>query len=300
MLAHLAGVDLVEAAANYRRPHDYTGDLEQKSDLPIHVMGGECVTRAVPRDAAIRAMNDTGAMSQRSKMSARKQIILGVAFAAAFALLIGVAIAVAQPDSDSTSAPVAESTAPPSGGGVVWIGDSYISGDGAPAGGGLALLAANELGLTPTISADPRSGYTRPGRRGFTTGELIAEAPATVGTQLVVIASGYNDDLGSPPNTDRLRTEAASAISAAEQKWPRARLVVLGPWTPGGAPTVNQTAANEALGEVAAAAGVTYIDTLAPPLVTPEMIGADKIHPSPSGHQQIAEELVERLNAPTA
>ncbi|ANA85426.1 lipase [Gordonia phage Bowser] len=246
-------------------------------------------------------INDTGAMSQRSKMSARKQIILGVAFAAALALVIGVAYAVGQPDTDSNATPAAESsTAPPSGGGVVWIGDSYISGDGAPAGGGLALLAANELGLTPTISADPRSGYTRPGRRGFTTGELVAEAPERVGTQLVVIASGYNDDLGSPPNTDRLRAEAASAISAAEQKWPRARVVVLGPWTPGAAPTVNQTAANEALGEVAAAAGATYIDTLSPPLVTPAMIGADKVHPSPTGHQQIAADLADRLRAATA
>ncbi len=184
-----------------------------------------------------------------------------------------------------------------SGGGAVFVGDSYIKGDGAPGKQGLAILAASKLGLTPTLSADAQSGYTRAGRRGYTTRQLVDEAPDRLGAQIVVLASGFCDVLGSPPDSTRLRAEARSAVSAAADKWPRARIIVLGPWTPSGDATVNQRAVNDALRDVAVEEDVAFIDTVSTPIVRSEMIGTDRVNPTPAGHRAIASELVRRIKA---
>lgn len=186
----------------------------------------------------------------------------------------------------------------PRGGSAVFIGDNYVKGDGAPNRRGVSQLTAFSLGLTPIVSADAGSGYTQAGRRGFTTEGLVGEAPDLLGAQLVVLASGHNDTLGSPPDTSEFRSAAKSAISAATTKWPRAKVVVVGPWTPGRSTTVNQRAANEALRDVATELRVAFVDTVTNPrLVTEELIGSDKVNPTPSGHEVIARELARRIAA---
>lgn len=240
-------------------------------------------------------------MGQRLRMQSSKKAAIGLIMAGVLVFTVCAAILITTQtarSSDSSEREPSETVGSAlSGGGAVFIGDSYISGDGAPGRRGLAILASNELGLAPTVSSDPQSGYTRAGVRGFTTGELVEEAPERLGAQIVVLASGYSDVLGSPPDSTRLRDAARRAISAAADKWPRARVVVLGPWTPTGDATVNQNAVNGALRDVAAEQDVAFIDTLSPPLVTAEMIGADKVNPSPAGHRAIATELAKRITA---
>lgn len=225
-------------------------------------------------------------MVSRSKSSARQLISLGFVLGTSVLLVIGLAVFVENSAGE--------------GGDVVFVGDSYIAGDGAPRGKGLALLAAAELGLSPTISADSGSGYTRAGRRGFTTGELVATAPERTNAELVILASGYNDNLGSPPNPDRLIAEARSVVATTIARWPRAQVIVLGPWTPRGTPSVNQVAVNNALRRVTDSASATFIDTLTRPLVTASMIGADTVHPTPAGHKAIADDLAGRLRSASA
>ena len=181
---------------------------------------------------------------------------------------------------------------------IVFIGDSYTVGDGAPTDKGYAYLTAEQLGMRPQVNAESSSGYLTAGRNGSTQQNLIDRATVSdPAPEIVILASGYNDRLGVPPNPDLFRAAVQTAFDTTKAKWPASTIVALGPWTPTGSASQNQQVVGAVLGEESATRGFVYIDTLKPPLINGRMIGQDNINPSPEGHQEIASGLAERLRA---
>ncbi|WP_170914033.1 MULTISPECIES: SGNH/GDSL hydrolase family protein [unclassified Rhodococcus (in: high G+C Gram-positive bacteria)] len=179
---------------------------------------------------------------------------------------------------------------------IAFIGDSYTAGVGAPNQNGYARLTAKELGATPQISADSGSGYLKPGQGGMTMLALVEAAKRTpTPPDVVVLASGYNDNLGNPPSEVPFRAAVEETFAAARAWAPDADIVVVGPWTPQGSATANQTIVNTVLRSEAGESGFEFVDSLAPPLVRADMIGDDKIHPTPQGHQVLADEITTAL-----
>ncbi|QOV97157.1 SGNH/GDSL hydrolase family protein [Rhodococcus pyridinivorans] len=180
---------------------------------------------------------------------------------------------------------------------IAFVGDSFTAGTGAPAGLGYTEFAAKNFGMVDQVTGEPSSGYITPGKLQRTMGQLIQiatkQSPAP---EVVVLASGYNDNLGSPPDREAIRPAIREAFAAARtNNWGDSTIVVVGPWTPTGAPSANQIAVNDVLREEAAASGFAFIDSIATGLVTPDMIGDDKIHPTPAGHRILGERIAAHL-----
>jgi lysophospholipase L1-like esterase len=214
-----------------------------------------------------------------------------------------------QPVSSSTSASavaapgvsadrVAAAIAP--GADVLIVGDSYTSGRGSASGiRGWAQDLAEDRGWDAKIDGYPGTGYVDTGRTGsshYTFGPRI-ERHASFDPQLVIVQGSQNDWL---VDSDTLRATVERTLRTAQQTWPDAVVVALGPSAP--VPWANSTvgvAASVSAG--AAAAGVPYIDALAGRWFTaansPGYSAVDGGHPNDAGYQYLADRVGEALDA---
>lgn len=179
---------------------------------------------------------------------------------------------------------------------IAFIGDSYTAGTGAPDGEGYAWLVAKNFNVNAQVSAEENAGYIKPGGSGRTMINLVQGAEAAFSpANVIVLAGGYNDNLGAPPSSVGFRAAVQATFTAAREWSPDADIIVLGPWTPTGVPTTNQSIVNDVLREESQSSGFMFVDTIRPPMVTSEMIGSDGFHPTPEGHQQLADKVVAAL-----
>jgi lysophospholipase L1-like esterase len=182
------------------------------------------------------------------------------------------------------------------------ISDSYTA--GSPQGGtGAAnwtrrsgeLLRAHGVQFSPVEDSVGGSGYTVAGRRKD--GQFLDQVERIAGTndKIVILFGSRND-------AHRGRNELAAAVDAALSRTrelaPNAQILVIGPaWTGHVARQVQLSDLEEVRDVVqdrATAAGAMFIDPIADgwfPPDRPDLIGADNVHPTDSGHEYMAGQI---------
>lgn len=201
--------------------------------------------------------------------------------------------------SSVSSAEVADAIAP--GASVLIVGDSYTSGRGSTSEDtGWAQDLVADRHWKATIDGYPGTGYVDTGRTGsshYTFGPRLERHAEDLDPQLVIVQGSQNDWL---VDSSTLQERVERTLRNAEQTWPDAVVVALGPSAP--LPWANATvgvAASVSAG--AAAAGVPYIDALAGQWFTtansPGYAAIDGGHLNDAGYQYLADRVGESLDA---
>lgn len=205
----------------------------------------------------------------------------------------------------STAEPSRVAAAIDPGSDVLIIGDSYTKGSGSyDARHGWAQDIVADMGWDATIDGVGGTGYVNTGPYGSTRFTYSAR----IGTHrdldpdLVLVQGSQNDWL---VGADRLRTAVESTLRRAQQQWPDAVVVALGPSAP--QPRAQGTTGiNAAVAAGARAAGVTFVDPLDRQWFTasnsPGYAAPDEQHLNDAGYRYLAERVestLRSLAAPT-
>ena len=180
---------------------------------------------------------------------------------------------------------------------AVFLGDSYTSGylgigegsDGWPA------IVSGSAGWRMVNLAEPGIGFVNPGW----TAPVRTQVAEAIGLKpdLVVLAAGHNDE---HYGTDRTARAANTVLDELGAGLPDAILVVIGPIWYDGSPVPTIVALRDHLRARAAASGALFIDPIAGRWFAGsnhQLIGADGIHPTSSGHRHIARLVLAALAA---
>jgi lysophospholipase L1-like esterase len=180
---------------------------------------------------------------------------------------------------------------------AVFLGDSYTSGylgigegsDGWPA------IVSGSAGWRMVNLAEPGIGFVNP---GWTTPVRTQVAEAILlKPDLVVLAAGHNDE---HYGTDRTARAADAVLGELGAGLPGAIIVIIGPIWYDGSPVSTIVALRDHLRARAAANGALFIDPIAGRWFAGsnhQLIGADGIHPTSSGHRHIARLVLAALAA---
>jgi lysophospholipase L1-like esterase len=178
---------------------------------------------------------------------------------------------------------------------IVVIGDSYTEGSsegGQGANGWPALvwgdLQTQGLQVRPIVAGEGSAGYATPGYQGTTLGDVARIVLRyTHDAELVVFFGGSNDS-DIPP--ERLGPAALAAFTTAKTAAPAATLMVIGPVWPGPNPPPKFLRVRDTIRDQAQIVGAVFVDPIAEGWMadTPELIGADGVHPTNDGHKYLA------------
>ncbi|WP_343954040.1 SGNH/GDSL hydrolase family protein [Nonomuraea longicatena] len=178
----------------------------------------------------------------------------------------------------------------------MFVGDSFTVGSGpVPTGRAYAAETARLLGAQPVIAGAGSTGYLNRGRvgRDFLT-SFEVELSWRPAPEVLVISGGHNDRRWGTPV---LRQAASRLLWTVKARWPRTRVVMVGPiWIDRAPPKAY--AVRDALAEVAAQEGVAFLDPLRERWVTgdrAEVLLPDGVHPTLAGHARLARWLSRRL-----
>jgi hypothetical protein len=94
---------------------------------------------------------------------------------------------------------------------------------------------------------------------------------------------------------DWVESAAGHAFRTIQAGSPAARIVVIGLIWPNDQPPPPAVAMNEAVRREAQSVGVPFVDALSNYRLGPQLIGADKIHPTDEGHRVLATWIEESL-----
>jgi lysophospholipase L1-like esterase len=145
------------------------------------------------------------------------------------------------------------------------------------------------------LSADPGAGYVNPGagRRG-PFARLAGPLHLARTDPAVIIIQGGHDDIGRPLPLIRARVE--SLIARVHRECPRSRLAVLTVF-PRGVPTPATRATDQAIVAAARHAdpAIIVFDPITSRWQFPRI--GDHLHPTPAGHEWIANQLAGGLRA---
>lgn len=206
---------------------------------------------------------------------------LAVVVAAALAVLTGCTVGVdsAQDAGDRQGAE--------SGPSLVVVGDSYSEGvDNTVV---WPQLLAESRGYRLVNLSIGGTGYVN-GTFAPTFGDRITSADIE-GPNIIIFAGSRNDIWFSP---SEVRAAAKEAFATAQDRFPRARVVAIGPIWDSSTPSIEVEAVNAAVSEAAEASGVEFIDALSGDwLADQSLIHADGIHATDAG-QQVLSDAVER------
>lgn len=204
-----------------------------------------------------------------------------------------VAAETSTPASPTTAAAPPSSIVIPADPQLLVIGDSYTEGNGATSSATtFARTAAAELSWPVETDGVGGTGFVNAGPRGDGTyAERIAELEPETDPSIVVIQGGLNDR-GRPGITG----SAVAVIQSAQQRWPGAAVIVLGPVTPNPPDTAAADVAAQ-LEAAAAEAQVPFID--ARDWITEDNVDdygrGDQIHVNQAGHDYLGERLAEAI-----
>ena len=178
---------------------------------------------------------------------------------------------------------------------AIFFGDSWTIGSNAkPREGGFAYLVANELGWTAQVLGGGGSGYTRPGPRSGDYFSRLSEMRSDSDIEIVVMQGSINDTR----RCYMLPTKALRVLALARKKFPRARIVVMGPAP--ATPTVSLPLrfCDFVMAVAARMLRMPYVSPIRSGWITAlncsEIIDAE-YHPSSAGHKYLASRLVPAL-----
>ncbi|MFI7641049.1 SGNH/GDSL hydrolase family protein [Nonomuraea sp. NPDC049400] len=175
---------------------------------------------------------------------------------------------------------------------MMFVGDSFAVGSGpVPRWETYASETARRLGFEPVIAGAGGTGYLNTGRVGRTFQRSfeteLAWRPAP---DLLVISGGHNDRRWSPA---RVGDAAARLLKEVRTRWPRTKVVMVGPIWLSGTPR-KAYGMRDALAKVAGREGVTFLDPLRHRWPA-EAILPDGVHPTLAGHRRLAAWLAGEL-----
>lgn len=179
---------------------------------------------------------------------------------------------------------------------VMIVGDSFTVGSGpVPSWRSYAAQAARLLRWQPVIAGASGTGFVSRGRVGRTFQESFeAQLSWRPAPDVLVISGGHNDRRWSPA---RVRQAAARLVRSVRARWPRTRLVLIGPiWMR--TPPRGTYAIKNALAEVADRAGAIFLNPLAEHWLTTashDLRLPDGVHPTLAGHARLARWLATEL-----
>ena len=179
---------------------------------------------------------------------------------------------------------------------VVVIGDSYTGGsaEGGQGTGSWPALVWESFGqrylpVASHVSVEGGAGYAKRGQEGHVFADKLDDV-VDVNTDLLIFLGGRNDGAVPP---DVLADSARDAYAKARTLAPNAKLLVIGPvWPNPDVPPVIERV-RDIVRDEAQQAGATFVDPLAEGWLqnTPELIGADGIHPTDEGHEFLAAKI---------
>ncbi|MGK2901847.1 MAG: Rv0518 family GDSL lipase [Mycobacterium sp.] len=185
---------------------------------------------------------------------------------------------------------------------VAVVSDSYTTGTdlgGLGANGWPALawksLARRGRPVTADVAAEGRAGYGVRGDHGSTFGDLTARA-VHPDDALVVFFGSRNDQ---PVDAVAVAGLARSAFELVRRKAPAAHLLVIGPpWPTADVPS-RVAQIRDALARVAQVSGARFVDPIAEGWFVgrPELIAADGVHPTDTGHRYLADRIAKLIAA---
>ncbi|MFC4906055.1 SGNH/GDSL hydrolase family protein [Actinomadura gamaensis] len=183
---------------------------------------------------------------------------------------------------------------------VMFLGDSYTVGErGVQPETTYAAATARLLGWQVVLGGRGGTGFVAPGSRHSPFDRLFEEqlgwrpAPA-----LLVVSGGHND---AKYPAQQVSDAARTLLQKARARWPRTRIVLVGPLWGSDHPTGGAVAVRDGLRGVAAGLRIPFIDPLAEKWITgdrdrgtgnaPRYIKPDDVHPTPDGHRYLATRL---------
>ena len=183
---------------------------------------------------------------------------------------------------------------------VAFIGDSYTSGSNMGGNGdnNYTRIIANQMGWKVVNNAAGGTGYVKdnPNARPFEAQQLAAVVAARPD---VVVVVGSRNDIDESPQA--ITDAAAHLYRSIHDQLPDAKLLVVGPIWPGGAPPAMDRVRTAVL-RAAEQENATVVDPIADHWLddgTPGLIGSDGVHPNDAGHRYIAERMLVVLKRTT-
>ncbi len=176
---------------------------------------------------------------------------------------------------------------------IAVVGDSYTTGSDQGGNGpnGWAPKAWQQLtehgiAVTPTVGAEGGAGYCTRGNRGSVFEDLTVRAVKP--NDVLVVFFGSRNDMQVEPT--RLSIAMYGTLKLARQIARSAKLLVIGPPWPTADPPPEILRIRDILNYQAQLAGATFVDPIAARWFVgrPELIGADGVHPTDTGHTYMA------------
>ena len=179
---------------------------------------------------------------------------------------------------------------------VVVIGDSYTVGsdEGGRGNQGWPTLVWKALDnqdvrVSLKVGAEGGAGYVQRGINGGVFGQKIAESVGVV-DDLVVLFGSSNDVDVAP---DDLASTVRDDFAKVKQLAPHAKMLVIAPVWPAPDLPPQILRVRDILRDQAAQVGATFVDPIAQRWMvdTPQLIGADGVHPTDDGHKYLAQKI---------
>jgi acyl-CoA thioesterase-1 len=190
----------------------------------------------------------------------------------------------------------APSPSGPSSKEVLIFGDSYTAGVGAdvPTSQGYAYLVSGLTGWTVTVDGVGGTGYVNPGGANHTYQNRITATNYGDRFDMIVMQGSTNDD-----GREGLSSAVALTVALVKSKYPHALIVLVGPVSFAGTPTVARPSVDSTLRASANAAGVAYISPIAQQWFTLDsrttLLNQTNFHPNAAGYRVYALKLVGAL-----
>jgi len=215
-------------------------------------------------------------------VTARRSLLTLLAASLVAASLVG-CVASAQ-SASRTETPTVSPTSTPAPVTAVAIGDSIAIGNGVPAEDAWPLLVADRLGWTLTDFGESAAGFTVKGLNTHTFDDQVSAA-IRLRPDVVIIAATRNDLFAS---TTSLRAAATAALERLRSALPETRIIGVGAiWgsdvAPGQVALISSTVKTAVL-----AVGGSWIDVGQPFAGRPDLVQADRIHPTVEGQRLLA------------
>lgn len=168
---------------------------------------------------------------------------------------------------------------------IVFVGDAWTLGVGDPTRQGFARRAAEAVGTDARVIAAPEAGYVAGGFAGDNVTELVRLQPVDQSVRLVVLAAGLSD-VNQGVQASAMSTGAMAALSVTSRTWPRADVLVLGPWNVDTTVGPREQALRDAVRGATQEQGATFVNTIR--WANEVSIGVDGLTPTGRGHRVAA------------
>lgn len=182
---------------------------------------------------------------------------------------------------------------------MYFLGDSYTVGvNGMPKSRTYASVLGRREGWRTAVVGYPFAGFVHTDRDGRDYADLFRQQLGNLPAPNMLVISGAHNDRTEPSRA--IRTKAALLIAGVHHRWPRTRIVVVGPmW--GGDPTHDALRVRSAVRSAARSQRVPFIDPLGEKWITGDRgagtgnavkyVLPDQTHPTAEGHLYLAERL---------